>query len=225
VADRGADAAYAALLERARVDPAVVGVVVFGSRAAGRYATEASDVDAFVVVDGSPEAAAEWQTPHGSLVEVGAMTLDAFRAHALPGDAAAWNRPALIRARVDLDKLDGEIGRIVDRKRRLEPDEARALVDSALDDAINSMYRALRNLEGGRELGGRPRRRRRWLGARRRLAPGRGRLARPPRSGELPRSLPVRAIAHIDFQERGRLARGQPRPDRLAREHLVHDHR
>jgi predicted nucleotidyltransferase len=155
VADRGADAAYAALLERARVDPAVVGVVVFGSRAAGRYATEASDVDAFVVVDGSPEAAAEWQTPHGSLVEVWAMTLDAFRAHALPGDAAAWNRPALIRARVDLDKLDGEIGRIVDRKRRLEPDEARALVDSALDDAINSMYRALRNLEGGRELGGR----------------------------------------------------------------------
>ena len=155
MADRAVEAAYAALLERARGDPAVVGVVVFGSRAAGPYARDDSDVDAFVVIDGSPEAAAAWSTPHGSPVEVWAMTLEAFRAHALPGDAAAWNRPALIRARADLDKLDGEIGRIVDRKRRLEPDEARALVDSALDDAINSMYRALRNLEGGRELGGR----------------------------------------------------------------------
>ena len=154
MADRAVEAAYAALLERARGDPAVVGVVVFGSRAAGPYAREDSDVDAFVVVDGETAVEA-WSTPHGSPVEVWAMTLEAFRAHALPGDAAAWNRPALIRARVDLDKLDGEIGRIVDRKRRLEPDESRAHVDSALDDAINSMYRALRNLEGGRELGGR----------------------------------------------------------------------
>ena len=150
-----AEAAYRELLDRARRDPAVVGVVVFGSRATGPYAGADSDVDCFVVVDDAPQAARTWQTPHGSLVEAWAMTLQAFRAHALPGDAAAWNRPALIRARVDLDKLDGEIGRIVDRKRRLEPEEARALAATALDDAINSIYRALRNLEGGRELGGR----------------------------------------------------------------------
>ena len=157
MADRSDDveAGYERLLGRARADPAVVGVVVFGSRAAGPYAREDSDVDAFVVVEGEPDAPRRWSTPHGSPVEVWAMTLEAFRAHALPGDEAAWNRPALIRARVDLDKLDGEIGRIVDRKRRLEPDEARAVADAALDDAINSMYRALRNLEGGRELGGR----------------------------------------------------------------------
>ena len=132
-----------------------MGVVVFGSRAAGPYAEEISDVDAFVVVDGDPAAAGRWQTAHGSPVEAWAMTLNEFRDHALPGSATAWNRPALIRARVDLDKLDGEIDRIVDRKRRLDPDEASALVDTALDGAINSMYRALRNLESGRSLGGR----------------------------------------------------------------------
>ena len=145
---------YADLLERARQDPAVVGVVVFGSRAAGPFAQDVSDVDCFVVVAADGEARA-WQSPHGSPVEAWAMTLDQFRTHALPGDPTAWNRPALIRARVDLDKLDGEIGRIVDRKRRLGPDEASALADDALDGAINSMYRALRSLESGRVLGGR----------------------------------------------------------------------
>ena len=147
--------AYEGLLERARRDATVVGVVVFGSRAAGPFVTDRSDVDCFVVVDGSRDDASRWQTPHGSDVEVWAMALDQFRAHALPGDPAAWNRPALIRARVDIDKLDGEIGRIVDAKRRLAPDEAKALVDEALGAAFNSMYRALRNLEGGRTLAGR----------------------------------------------------------------------
>lgn len=150
-----AEAAYRELLERARADARVVGVVVFGSRAAGPFVTDRSDVDAFVVVDGTEQEARRWQTAHGSPVEVWAMTLPAFRAHAQPGDGAAWNRPALVRARVDLDKLEGEIGRIVDAKRRLSPAEAEALVRRALDDAINSVYRALRNIDGGRELAGR----------------------------------------------------------------------
>jgi hypothetical protein len=155
VPDRRAEDQYADLLDRARADPAVVGVVVFGSRAAGPFAQVVSDVDCFVVVDGSADEARGWQTAHGSPVEAWAMTLDQFRAHAEPGSSTAWNRPALIRARVDLDKLDGEIRQIVDRKRRLDPDEASALVDDALDGAINSTYRALRNLESGRSLGGR----------------------------------------------------------------------
>jgi predicted nucleotidyltransferase len=146
---------YEALLARAAADPAVVGVVVFGSRAAGPYATAESDVDCFVIVDGSRDDARAWATPHGAAVEIWPMTLDEFRAHALHGDAAAWNRPALIRARVALDKLDGEIRRIVDRKRRLEPDEAREVAAFGLDGAINSIYRALRNFEGGRTLAAR----------------------------------------------------------------------
>jgi hypothetical protein len=151
----GVEAEYTALLERARADPAVVGVVVFGSRAAGPFAEAVSDVDCFVVVEGGRDELERWQTAHGSPIEAWAMTLAEFRDHALPGTTTAWNRPALIRARVDLDKLDGEIGRIVDRKRRLEPDEATVIADDAIDGAINSLYRALRSLESGRSLGGR----------------------------------------------------------------------
>ncbi|HEX5012686.1 MAG TPA: nucleotidyltransferase domain-containing protein [Candidatus Limnocylindrales bacterium] len=142
--------AYVRLLVRAAEEPAVVGVVAFGSRAVGADITAQSDVDCFVVVDGSDEETRAWSTPHGASVEVWPVTLDAFRSHALPGDEFAWNRPSFIRARVDLDKLDGEVAAIVDAKRRLAPDEGRALVDAALDDAINSIYRALKSVEAGR---------------------------------------------------------------------------
>jgi predicted nucleotidyltransferase len=155
VTARNPVAEYGALLDRGSDDERVVGLVVYGSRAAGPFAQDVSDVDVFVVVQGEPTDAEDWQTAHGSPVETWVISLDEFRRHALPGEPYAWNRPALIRARVDLDKLDGEIGRIVDRKRRLEPDEASALVDSAIDATFNSMLRAVRNLESGRLLGGR----------------------------------------------------------------------
>ena len=148
-------AAYVELLEGARADPAVVGVVVFGSRAVDAYITSTSDVDCFVILAGTAEAPARWQRPHGSVVEVWPLTLDAFRTHAEAGTETAWNRPSLIQARVDLDKLDGEIAAVVDAKRRLRPDEVGALVDTALDTAINSLYRALKSAENGFELASR----------------------------------------------------------------------
>jgi hypothetical protein len=147
--------AYRQLLERAAAEPDVVGVVAFGSRAAGVFVTEQSDVDCFVVVDGPESAADRWATNHGESVEVWPLTLDAFRLHAMPGTAQEWNRPAFIRARVDLDKLDGEIARIVERKRRLTPAEAETTARDAIDDAINAIYRARRNVEAGRDLEGR----------------------------------------------------------------------
>jgi predicted nucleotidyltransferase len=142
-------AAYANLLRRAQADHHVVGVVVFGSRAVGADLTPGSDVDCFVIVDGTADEAERWRT-HGSEVEAWPMTLDAFRTHALHGDEGAWNRPTFIHARVDLDKLDGEIGAIVERKRRLSVDEAAAVVRDSLDDAINLLYRALKSAEAGR---------------------------------------------------------------------------
>lgn len=143
---------YADLLERARADSNVVGVVVVGPTAVGVFVTERSDVDCYVVTRTADGA---WSTPHGSSVEVWSMTLEAFRVHALEGEPDAWNRPTFLRTRIDLDRLDGEIDRIVERKRSLANDEAQRLAAVALDDYINSLYRSLRNLEAGRLLEGR----------------------------------------------------------------------
>jgi lincosamide nucleotidyltransferase A/C/D/E len=123
-----------------------------GSRGYGANIGEDSDYDLLVIVERDPES---WRTDHGSSVETWPMTLEAFRGHGLPGDVHAWNRPAFLGVRVVLDRVDGEIGRLVDRKRTPEPEEARAIAADSLDGYINSLYRSLRNLEAGRELEGR----------------------------------------------------------------------
>jgi len=144
--------AYAAFLRRAESDPNVVGLLLHGSRGFDAYLTEESDVDVIVVVNHDPEG---WRTPHGGPVEAWPMTLQEFREHAMPGNHDAWNRSAFLGVKVVIDKLDGEIARIVDRKRNLTDVEARAIFIVSLDDYINALFRSLHNLEAGRELEGR----------------------------------------------------------------------
>ncbi len=143
---------YRAFLASAAADENVVGVVLSGSRGAGMFVTDRSDFDVFVVTREPDE---RWPFVHGAPIESVPLTLEEFETYALPSSNAAWNRPAFLYARVEIDKLDGEIERMVDRKRRLSPDESLALARDALDDYINALYRSLKNLEGGRELEGR----------------------------------------------------------------------
>ena len=147
-----ADAAYADLLRRAGLDENVLGVVLFGSRGFDAFVTARSDFDVMVVVDREPKP---WRTPHGSPVEVWPMDLAEFRDHAMPGSADAWNRPTFLGATVVLDKIDGEIRRIVARKHSLGAGEAAELAAKSLDDYVNSLFRSLRSLEAGRDLEGR----------------------------------------------------------------------
>jgi hypothetical protein len=83
------------------------------------------------------------------------MTIQEFREHAMPGNRDAWNRSAFLGVKVVLDKLEGEIARIVHAKRELTEAEARAIVAINLDDYVNALFRSLHNLEAGRELEGR----------------------------------------------------------------------
>ncbi len=144
--------AYRAFLESAATDENVVGVVLSGSRGAGVFVTDRSDFDVFVVT-GEPDD--RWPFVYGSAVEMVALTLDSFETYALPGGRDAWNRPAFLFAKVEIDRLDGAIERIVERKRRLTPDEAKTIAGELLDDYINTLLRSLRNLEAGRSLEGR----------------------------------------------------------------------
>lgn len=144
--------AYRAFLESAAADENVVGAVLSGSRGAGVFVTDRSDFDVFVV---TREPDDRWPFVYGSAVEMVALTLDSFETYALPGGRDAWNRPAFLFAKVEIDRLDGAIGRIVERKRRLTPEEAKTIAAESLDDYINALLRSLRNLEAGRELEGR----------------------------------------------------------------------
>lgn len=145
--DRGA---FGRFMAEAEASPDVLGVVLMGSRGFDHFVTPSSDHDALVIVAKDPFP---WQRDHGSAVETWPMTIEQFREHGLTVDA--WTRAAFLGVRVILDRLDGGISRLVEEKRTLRPDEAEALGANRVDGYINSLVRALRNLEAGREVEGR----------------------------------------------------------------------
>ena len=143
-------AAFGRFIVEAEASPDVLGVVLMGSRGFEHFVMARSDHDALVIVAMDPTP---WRRDHGSPVETWPMTIEQFREHGLTSDA--WNRAAFLGVQVVLDRLDGEIARLVEEKRTLSPDEAEALGAARVDGYINSLVRSLRNLEAGRQVEGR----------------------------------------------------------------------
>ncbi|MEU6784574.1 hypothetical protein ABZ912_35710 [Nonomuraea angiospora] len=143
---------YRAFVELATADPAVVGLVLKGSHAHDGMVTEHSDHDLYVVLaDGAATDLTRFaghRTPELDLVII---TLAEFRTAGMPG----FERYALARARIVLDRLDGGIGRILDAKARLDTDEAFRDSGEWLDAYANSLYRSVKNDRDGHPLAAR----------------------------------------------------------------------
>jgi hypothetical protein len=145
---------FAALLDHARDDPNIVGLLLAGSRGLGGYVTPESDYDAYVILGDAgllDDYADRFPSAHGDPVEYILFSLDSFRAHALPGTSSRWNAYTFVHLEPLLDKLDGEIGRIAAAKTRPGPDDARDF----LGGYVNLYYRSKKNLLAGRGLEGR----------------------------------------------------------------------
>jgi hypothetical protein len=143
---------YDSFIGLATADPAVVGLVLKGSQVHEGMATEYSDHDLYVVVaDGATTELTRfsgYRTPALDLVIVSRAEFDAA---GRPG----FERYALARARVVLDRLDGGIARMVAAKGRLEPDEAFGACGEWLDAYANSLYRSVKNDRDGQRLAAR----------------------------------------------------------------------
>lgn len=144
---------YDAFVELATGDPAVVGLVLKGSRAHEGMTTEYSDHDLYVVLDDGSKTDltrfAGHRTPELDLLIV---SLDEFRGTSgMPG----FDRYALARAQVVLDRLDGGIAQILASKARLGTDEAFQEADKWLDAYSNSLYRSVKNNRDGHVLASR----------------------------------------------------------------------
>jgi predicted nucleotidyltransferase len=129
---------FDAVLARARADENVVGVAVFGSQAYGLHLHERSDWDVLVAVR---ELGEEYVTEHGDPVELVQLTLERVAA---PPD---WFRPALLHARVELDKT-GELDAALAEAARVDP----ATAAEPLDGYVNMLYRSLKNDRAGLAL-------------------------------------------------------------------------
>ncbi|MEU9397784.1 hypothetical protein AB0D86_48430 [Streptomyces sp. NPDC048324] len=143
---------YDAFVELATADPAVVGLVLKGSRAHEGMTTEHSDHDLYVILEvGATTALTRfvgYRTPELDLV---VLSLDEFRAVGMPG----FERYALARAQVVLDRLDGGIAQILATKARLDADEAFREAGEWLDAYANSLYRSVKNDRDGHGLAAR----------------------------------------------------------------------
>ncbi|WP_432747889.1 hypothetical protein H7827_28460 [Streptomyces sp. JH002] len=150
---RGAtsEATVAAFVSRAEADPAVVGLVLSGSQAHDGMTTGHSDYDIHVITqDQGHSAVRELDGFCSEHLDIVVMPLADFRMRGLPGDPQGWHRYAYVHARVLLDRLDGTIAQILDRKRRLEPGEAWNAANGYLDAYINQTFRSLKSHRDGR---------------------------------------------------------------------------
>lgn len=131
----------------AREEPRIVGVVLTGSRGRGALTHPESDWDLRVlVVDGEEAFAESLNTPHGSELEIAAATVTAFRR------SPEWDRYSYAHVEVPIDKLGGDVRRLVDAQGQLSPGEARERARTSLDAYLNSLYRSLGNSRLGLDL-------------------------------------------------------------------------
>ncbi|MEV6996161.1 hypothetical protein AB0N62_00475 [Streptomyces sp. NPDC093982] len=97
---------YDAFVALAMADPAVVGLVLKGSRAHDGMATEHSDHDLYVVLaDGTATDLRRFTGHRTSRLDLVIVSLAEFRAAGMPGH----ERYALARARIVLDRPAGGI--------------------------------------------------------------------------------------------------------------------
>ncbi|WP_329333367.1 hypothetical protein OG252_02700 [Streptomyces sp. NBC_01352] len=143
---------YDAFVELAAADPAVVGLVLKGSQSHDGMVTPYSDHDLYVVVaDDARTDLTRFADHRSAALDLVIVTLTEFREAGMPG----WERYALARAQIVLDRLDGELARILADKARLGADEAFQDARGWLDAYANSLYRSVKNHRDGQTLAAR----------------------------------------------------------------------
>src|SRR5215210_6191608 len=143
---------YQAIVELAKSDDGVIGLVLGGSRGRGAFVGPTSDYDVYLIVRDPEPYRHRFPTRHGDPVEVFVLTLDELRAHAGVGSETEWNRYTFAHVEPVVDKTNGELVRILEEKRRLPPGAARRIAAEALDSYVNSYYRSAKNARAGLEL-------------------------------------------------------------------------
>jgi hypothetical protein len=128
-----------ALVQEARQDENVVGLVTFGSRARDTYVTEKSDWDVYVVVRKARE---DRPFRRGESIETIEVTLDELR------NPPRTHRYHLAWLEPQLDKT-GEVAEALSAATSVDP----ASAAQPLDAYVNSYYRSAKNARVGLELG------------------------------------------------------------------------
>lgn len=127
------------LVAKVDADENVVGVALTGSWVHG-MATEYSDVDLYLILR---ERSDDWRRSRVDGLDIELCELRHFRK--VPKDPGRWwNRYTMVRSRVVLDRLDGEITELFARWGRLSDEETQIAIDYYFDPYLAYTDRCLR---------------------------------------------------------------------------------
>ncbi|MFA5954862.1 MAG: nucleotidyltransferase domain-containing protein [Patescibacteria group bacterium] len=139
------------ILEKAKNDNRVVGLILAGGRGKGMF-TENSDYDVLVVTTNEAASAVEkdYKGEQG-VIDIGVRSLEEFRNHATVGSAEEWDRYTFAHTKAQIDKT-GEVQKIIDEKGILPEDKILAISKHALGGYLNSLYRSVKNHRDGNQF-------------------------------------------------------------------------
>ncbi len=144
---------YEQLLKTAQTDTNIIGFFLGGSRGKN-LVTEYSDYDCDMIVkdDIYNEYKTRFEQYRDNEFDIRVWTLTQFKSHAKIGTSDDFDRYNFTHIKVQVDKLNGEVQKIVDEKGKLPADAAINLFIGAIDAYINSFYRSLKNHRDNRLL-------------------------------------------------------------------------
>src|SRR3989338_5668740 len=140
--------AFEEILEKAKNDDRVVGLILTGGRGKGMF-TENSDYDiAIITTDESVSGVKEAYKGKQDIIDIGVLPISGFRIYAAVGTAEDWDRYTYAHIKTRIDKT-GEIQKIIDEKGILPKDQISKVAKNALGGYLNSLYRSVKNNRDG----------------------------------------------------------------------------
>lgn len=133
----------------------MLGALLSGSRGKG-FATAHSDYDVVIVVrDGALDRCqTRYPFRYAAGVDCVVHDLSGFRSHAAFGSPEAWDRYSFAHVKLLFDHT-GELPGVIEQKGRLPDEHREAVLRESLDAYINGLYRSLKCVRNGNDLGAR----------------------------------------------------------------------
>jgi hypothetical protein len=145
--------AYEDILEDARTNPAILGLILSGSRGKG-FENAYSDYDLIMIAAGDAVATFRAKYAGARDIDLTVCSLAQFRDYAQWGSAEAWDRYTFAHVKVLVDKT-GTLAGLAAEKGRIPPDKLAGAIDTAIDAYVNGVYRAVKCIRNGNALGAR----------------------------------------------------------------------
>lgn len=136
------------ILEKAREDNRVIGLILAGGRGKG-MSTKYSDYDiALIATEASISEVKSEYKGQQDVIDIGVLSISQFRDYAKIGTEEDWDRYTYAHIKAQIDKT-GEIQKIIDEKGILPEDKKLKVAKDALGAYLNSLYRSVKNHRDG----------------------------------------------------------------------------